>query len=56
MKGNVPSETFNTSGRAWVLPHPERNSPGFAPMVRDDEIEHIAVLEATRHEHRTWDG
>lgn len=42
-------------GRAWVLPHPERNSPGFAPMVRDDEIEHIAVLEATRHEtERGW--
>ena len=26
-------------GRAWVLPHPERNSPGIAPMVRDEEIE-----------------
>ncbi len=42
-------------GRAWVLPHPERNSPGFAPMVRDDEIERIAVLEAVRHEtERGW--
>jgi superfamily II DNA or RNA helicase len=42
-------------GRAWVLPHPERNSPGFAPMVRDDEIERIAVLEATRPEtERGW--
>jgi hypothetical protein len=42
-------------GRAWVLPHPERNSPGFAPMVRDDEIERIAVLEAIRHEtERGW--
>ena len=37
-------------GRAWVLPHPERNSPGFAPMVRDEEIERIAVEEAKRHE------
>ena len=33
-------------GRAWVLPHPERTSPGFAPMVRDDEIEHAAVAAA----------
>src|SRR5437763_12712950 len=30
-------------GRAWVLPHPERLSPGIAPMVRDEEIERIAV-------------
>lgn len=37
-------------GRAWVFPHPERNSPGFAPMVRDEEIERIAVQEAIRHE------
>jgi len=37
-------------GRAWVLPHPERLSPGIAPMVRDDEIERIAVQEAIRHE------
>ena len=37
-------------GRAWVLPHPERTSPQLAPMVRDDEIERIAVLTAIRHE------
>ncbi len=37
-------------GQAWVLPHPERQSPGIAPMVRDDEIERIAVQEAMRHE------
>jgi superfamily II DNA or RNA helicase len=30
-------------GCAWVLPHPERQSPSIAPMVRDDEIERIAV-------------
>ena len=42
-------------GRAWVLPHPERDSPRFAPMVRDDEIERIAVEIATRHEEgRGW--
>jgi hypothetical protein len=37
-------------GRAWVLPHPERASPQLAPMVRDDEIERIAIQEAIRHE------
>src|SRR5439155_25706203 len=37
-------------GRAWVLPHPERTSPQLAPMVRDDEIERIAVAEAIRYE------
>ena len=26
-------------GRALVLPHPERQSPQIAPMVRDDEVE-----------------
>ena len=28
---------------AWVLPHPERATPGLAAMVRDDEIECSAV-------------
>jgi hypothetical protein len=32
-------------GCAWVLPHPQRTSPGFVPMVRDEEIERIAVQE-----------
>ena len=42
-------------GRAWVLPHPERLSPGIAPMVRDDEIERIAVAAATQYEEsRGW--
>jgi hypothetical protein len=42
-------------GRAEVLPHPERASPQFAPMVRDDEIGRIAVADATRHEEaRGW--
>jgi hypothetical protein len=34
-------------GRAWALPHPERSSPAVAPMVRDDEIERIAVRFVT---------
>ena len=37
-------------GQAWVLPHPERQSPGIALMVRDEEIERIAVQEVIRHE------
>ena len=37
-------------GRAMVLPHPERETPQFAPMVRDDEVEKIAVKIATEHE------
>ena len=37
-------------GRAWVLPHPERTSPGLAPFVRDEEIERIAIEAATAHE------
>jgi len=43
-------------GRAWVLPHPERNNPQIAPMVRDDEIERIAVEAAIAHERaRGWE-
>lgn len=37
-------------GHALVVPHPEKNSPQFAPMVRDDEIEQIAVKETIKHE------
>jgi hypothetical protein len=37
-------------GRAWVLPHPQRQSPGIAPMVRDEEIERIAVAAVIAHE------
>jgi superfamily II DNA or RNA helicase len=37
-------------GTAWVLPHPERTSPGIAPMVRDEEIERIAVQAVIAYE------
>ena len=37
-------------GSAWVLPHPERTAPGIAPMVRDEEIERIAVETVIAHE------
>ena len=35
-------------GRAWVLPHPERE--GYASMVRDEEIEGIAMERAMAYE------
>lgn len=42
-------------GRAWVLPHPDRDKPNMAPMVRDEHIERIAVAEAIRYEEaRGW--
>ncbi len=42
-------------GRAWVLPHPDRAAPGIAPMVRDEEIERIAVQKAIKYEEaRGW--
>ncbi len=42
-------------GRAWVLPHPDRMSPVIASMVRDEEIERIAVQAVIAHEEaRGW--
>ncbi|MDA1277053.1 MAG: hypothetical protein O2960_23810 [Verrucomicrobia bacterium] len=42
-------------GRAWVLLHPERTSPRIAPMVRDEEIERVAIRQAIAHEEtRGW--
>jgi len=37
-------------GRAWVLPHPQREDPEVAPMVSNSEIEQIAIRVATEHE------
>jgi hypothetical protein len=38
-----------------VLPHPERKSPSIAPMVRDDEIERLAVEAVIAYENaRGW--
>ncbi|RCK78733.1 MAG: hypothetical protein OZSIB_1086 [Candidatus Ozemobacter sibiricus] len=43
-------------GRAWVLPHPERDSPGVAPMVRDEEVEKIAIQAVMAYERaRGWE-
>ena len=46
---------INHLGRAWVVPHPDRGTPQLAAMVRDDEIERIAVQVAIQHEEaRGW--
>lgn len=37
-------------GRAWVLPHPDRSSPAISTMVRDEQIERIAIETAMEHE------
>lgn len=43
-------------GQAWVFPHPERQSPAIAPMVRDEEIERIAVEAVIAYENaRGWE-
>src|SRR5262249_14101751 len=52
---NCAITDIHHQGRAWVLPHPERTSPGIAPMVRDEEIERIAVDAAVAYEEaRGW--
>lgn len=35
-------------GRAWVVPHPERNAGPIAPMRRNDEVERLAVEFVTQ--------
>ena len=50
MERNCMIDKIEHLGRAWVLPHPERTSPSVAPMVRDDEIEKIAVDAARKFE------
>jgi len=35
-------------GRAWVMPHPERNQPENAVMVRDPEIERIILKSLSK--------
>jgi hypothetical protein len=43
-------------GCAWVLPHPERAQPEVAGLVRDHEIERIAVEAVIAHEQaRGWE-
>ncbi len=37
-------------GRAWVIPHPDRETPNFAPLIQDENIERIAVQYVISHE------
>jgi superfamily II DNA or RNA helicase len=42
-------------GRAWVLPHPDRDEPEMQSMVRSEEVEAIAVRAVTAYEQaRGW--
>ncbi len=42
-------------GSAWVLPHPDRETPDVRKMVSDPEIEKIAVETVIKHEEaRGW--
>lgn len=44
-------------GSAWVLPHPERETPTGKKMVSDPEIEKIAVKAVIEYEEaRGWTG
>jgi len=55
LEGHSAVADITHLGRAWVLPHPERTSPQLAPMIRDNDIEKIAVQEAIKHEEaRGW--
>jgi hypothetical protein len=55
MERQVAIGEITQVGRAWVLPHPARTSPAIAPMIRDEEIERLAVAEAIRYEEaRGW--
>jgi SNF2 family DNA or RNA helicase len=52
---NCTISDIKRHGRAWVLPHPDRASPSIAPMVRDDEIERIAIQKVIEYEKaRGW--
>ena len=52
----APSAIFSGTASAWVLPHPERATPNVAALVRDDEIEGIAVDAVIAYERaRGWE-
>jgi hypothetical protein len=50
MERHVTVGDITHIGRAWIIPHPERATSGFSPMVRDDEVEQIAVQVARDYE------
>jgi superfamily II DNA or RNA helicase len=53
---NCTISDIQRHGSAWVLPHPERATPRVAALVRDDEIERIAVDAVIAYERaRGWE-
>jgi superfamily II DNA or RNA helicase len=55
MEKHCKIEDTRHLGQAWVLPHPEQSKPSIAPMVRDDEIEKIAVrISMEREKQNGW--
>jgi hypothetical protein len=53
---NCTISDIQRHGTAWVLPHPERTTPNVAALVRDDEIERVAVDAVIAYERaRGWD-
>ncbi len=53
---NCTISDIQRHGAAWVLPHPERATPNVAALVRDDEIERIAVDAVIAYERaRGWE-
>jgi hypothetical protein len=49
-EGNCTISDIHRHASAWVLPHPDRESPGLAAMVRDDAIEGIAIETVIAYE------
>ncbi|GAB6265831.1 MAG: helicase-related protein [Methanothrix sp.] len=52
---NLSISDIQHHGRAWVLPHPDRRSPGMVQMVQDEGVERIAVQAVIAYEEaRGW--
>ncbi|NYT10231.1 MAG: helicase, partial [Methanosarcinales archaeon] len=47
---NLSISDIQHHGRAWVLPHPDRRSPGMVQMVQDEGVERIAVQAVIAYE------
>jgi len=53
---NLTISDIQHFGRAWVLPHPERETKEMASMVRDEEVERIAIEAVMDYEkQRGWE-
>lgn len=52
---NLTISDIQHHGRAWVIPHPDREDPGIAPMIQDKEIEKKAIQAVIAYEEaRGW--